>query len=182
MSTASLPARRTVVGRITAVYGVKGWVKIHSYTEPEENLFDYRPWYLTDPNGKEQQIVIDDYHLHGKGFTAHIKGVDDRNLAALYCQRDIRVDLGELPELPEGEYYWQQLTGLQVLSSYKGQAPLLLGEVSGLLETGANDVLVVAPCENSIDQRERLLPYVDAYVLKVDLDAGALLVDWDPDF
>lgn len=180
----SAQGSKTVVGKLTAVYGIKGWVKVHSYTEPMENIFNYLPWFLTGADGKSTgtQVVIDDHRVHGKGLVAHIKGIDDRDAAACLCQRLIAVDMGVLPTLPAGEYYWQELTGLQVMSRSDGEEPVLLGKVSGLMETGANDVLVVAPCEGSIDQRERLLPYVDAYVLEVDLGAGTMLVDWDPEF
>src|SRR6478735_6657045 len=164
---------KAVAGKLTSVYGIKGWVKVHSYTDPAEKIFSFSPWFLGENDSTP--IVIDDYR-------AHVKGVDDRDQAALLCQRMITVEMGELPVLPENEYYWQQLTGLQVLSSYNGNAPVLLGKVSSLMETGANDILVVTPCEGSIDQRERLLPYVDAYVLKVDLVAENMLVDWDPEF
>jgi 16S rRNA processing protein RimM len=180
----STQGKITVVGKLTAVYGVKGWVKVHAYTEPMDNIFNFSPWFLmgADGNTTGKQVIIDDHRIHGKGLVAHIKGVDDRDAAALLCQRLIAVDMGELPTLPEGEYYWQELTGLQVLSRYSAGQPVLLGKISSLMETGANDVLVVTPCEGSIDQRERLLPYVEAYVLEVDLDTGTMLVDWDPEF
>lgn len=175
---------KVVAGKLTSVYGVKGWVKVHSYTDPPEKIFTFSPWFLasTEEGSNHVPVVIDDYRPHGKGLVAHIKGVDDRDEAALLCQRLITVEMGELPKLPDGEYYWQQLTGLQVFSSYEGHPPVLLGKVSSLMETGANDILVVAPCEGSIDQRERLLPYVDAYVLKVDLATSSMFVDWDPEF
>lgn len=175
---------KSVAGKLTSVYGIKGWVKVHSYTEPMDKIFSFIPWQLlaAENSNSSTQVVIDAHRPHGKGFVAHIKGIDDRDQAALLCQRLIAVEMGELPALPEGEYYWQQLTGLQVLSNYEGKAPVLLGKVSSLMETGANDILVVAPCEGSIDQRERLLPYVDAHVLKVDLATGTMLVSWDPDF
>lgn len=179
-----ITGNRVTVGKLTSVYGIKGWVKVHSYTDPAENIFAFSPWLLVGSEGNHsiKTVVIDDHRVHGKGFVAHIKGVNDRDEAALLCQQMITVDMGELPQLPDGEYYWQQLTGLRVFSSYGGNATVLLGEISSLMETGANDILVVAPCENSIDQRERLLPYVDAHVLKVDLAAGNMLVDWDPEF
>ena len=84
----------------------------------------------------------------------------------------------ELPALGQGEYYWHQLQGLRVES--RGSC---LGQVDHLLETGANDVLVVKPCEGSIDSRERLVPWVQGqYVIAVDLEAGVIEVDWDPEF
>ncbi len=169
------------VGRITAVYGIKGWVKVHSYTEPQDNLFEYHPWFIKTKHGVKQ-IEIDEARPHGDAYVAHIVGVDDRDLAAAYTAADIAVERDLLPELEEGEFYWNQLEGLAVVSSFNGE-PERLGVVSKILETGANDVLVVQGDAQSIDQRERLIPYVpEQFVLSVDLDKGEILVDWDPEF
>lgn len=164
---------------------MKGWVKIHSYTDPADRIFQFDRWSLENNAAAQTAINIafDEYKQHGKGFVAHIKGIDDRTAAETICQRAILVGANALPELPEGEYYWQQLIGLRVISKQADDTqPLLLGEISSMMETGANDVIVVSPCAGSIDQRERLLPYVDVYVLKVDLENHQMLVDWDPDF
>lgn len=169
------------VGRITAVYGVKGWVKVHSYTEPQENLFEYHPWFLKTKHGVKK-IEIDEARPHGDAFVAHIVGVDDRDLAVQYTAADIAVERDLLPELDDGEYYWNQLEGLVVFTQF-GDVRQRLGVISKLMETGANDVLVVAGDAQSIDQRERLIPYVPGqFVLNVDLEAGEVLVDWDPEF
>ena len=169
------------VGRITSVFGVQGWVKIHSFTEPGDNLFEYAPWWLKTAHGVKQ-VEIDAYRPHGKGFVAHVKGVDDREQAALITAVDIAVERSELPALEQGEYYWHQLEGLAVFTRVAGNVQRL-GCVAKLMETGANDVLVVAPDRDSIDDRERLIPYVpEQFVLAIDLEAGSLEVDWDPEF
>lgn len=169
------------VGRITAVFGIKGWVKVHSYTEPQDNLFKYRPWLLKTPHGIKE-IEIDEARPHGDAYVAHIKGVDDRNLAETFTKCDIAVGREELAELDDGEFYWHQLEGLRVISQFEGQQ-LDFGVVSKILETGANDVLVVQGDSQSMDQKERLVPYVPGqFVLSVDLDAATILVDWDPEF
>jgi 16S rRNA processing protein RimM len=169
------------VGRITAVFGIKGWVKVHSYTEPQENLFEYHPWFLKTAHGVKQ-VEIDDARPHGDAFVAHIVGVDDRNLAMEYTAVDIAIERDQLADLDEGEYYWDQLQGLSVYTQFNGERQRL-GVVSKLFETGANDVLVVQGDSQSIDQRERLVPYVPGqFVLSVDLESGEILVDWDPEF
>lgn len=169
------------VGRITAVYGIKGWVKVHSYTEPQENLFEYHPWFLKTAHGIKE-IEIDEARPHGDAFVAHIVGVDDRDLAAQYTAADIAIERDMLAELDDGEYYWDQLIGLVVFTKHAGERQRL-GVVSKLMETGANDVLVIQGDDRSIDKRERLIPYVpEQFVVSVDISAGEMLVDWDPEF
>lgn len=169
------------VGRLTAVYGIKGWLKVHSYTEPAENLFEYQPWLLKTPHGIKQ-VEIDEVRPHGDAFVVHLVGVDDRDQAAAYTAVDIAVNRDQLPELDAGEYYWSQLEGLRVITVFQG-IEKDLGKVSKLFETGANDVLVVQGDDSSIDQKERLIPYVpDQFVLVIDLDKGEIRVDWDPEF
>ena len=172
------------LGRITTVFGVKGWVKVQSYTEPRENLLQYKTWWLKTRHGVKS-IEVDQgrtHGSHGQVLVVHIKGVDDCDLAREYCQVSVAVELDQLPELDDSEYYWHQLEGLQVVSDYDGQR-YEFGRVKGLLETGANDVLVVSACEGSIDDRERLVPYVpEQFVKSIDLQAGLIVVDWDPAF
>jgi 16S rRNA processing protein RimM len=166
-----------VIGRIRGVYGVRGWVKIHSYTEPMENLLQYGNCRIRRRQGWEA-VIIDAGKLHGKGLVAHIKGIDDREQAAALQDCDIAISPGELPELGREEYYWRQLQGLAVFCGDE-----LLGRVDHLLDTGANDVLVVRPCEGSRDGRERLIPWLrETVVRRVDLAAGSMEVDWDPEF
>jgi 16S rRNA processing protein RimM len=144
-------------------------------------LFEYHPWFLKTKHGVKQ-IEIDEARPHGDAFVAHIVGIDDRDLAAQYTAVDIAVERDLLPELEEGEYYWSQLEGLVVFTQFGGERKRF-GVISKIMETGANDVLVVAADAESIDQRERLIPYVpEQFVLSIDLEAGEMLVDWDPEF
>ncbi|WP_160153050.1 ribosome maturation factor RimM [Microbulbifer sp. ALW1] len=169
------------VGRITAVYGIRGWLKVHSFTEPMENILQFSQWWLQDAKsaGQWQSLDIDGGKRHGKGLIVHIKGVDDRDIAAQFCQRDIAVVRSEMPQLDEGEYYWHQLQGLQVVSQFEGREHRF-GEVVRLMETGANDVMVV---RGGDDGRERLIPYLPGeFITDVDLEAGVITVDWDPEF
>ncbi len=174
--------RTIILGRISGVFGVKGWVKVWSFTEPLERLLDYPVWSLRLPGGCEKHEV-DAGQRQGKGLVAHLAGCDDRELARRFVQAEIAVPEAAMPRLPEGEYYWYQLEGLRVLAQVGSDAPVLLGVLGHLFETGANDVMVVQPCEGSIDGRERMVPWVDGKViLGVDLGAGEIRVDWDPTF
>ncbi|MDP4652242.1 MAG: ribosome maturation factor RimM [Haliea sp.] len=173
-------AERLVVGRISGCYGIKGWVRIHSYTEPMENFLGFGGWKVHRRTGLEP-IEFEAGRRQGKGLVAHIRGVDDRDLAETFQGLEISVDSDKLPELEEGDYYWHQLQGLQVwCHTENGQ--VLLGEVDYLLETGANDVLVVKACEGGIDQRERLIPWLPGTTVRqVDVEAGLIEVDWFPE-
>ena len=160
------------VGEISGVFGIKGWVKVFSYTEPRENILSYSPWQLK--KGDQYKVIqVIDGQRQGKNVVVHLEGVDDRDAAASLTGWKIFIDRSQLPETHEDEYYWADLCGLKVITLDN----IELGVVDHLLETGANDVLVV------IGERERLIPFVlGQTVIKVDLDSGHLIVDWDPDF
>lgn len=168
-------------GRITAVYGIKGWVKVQSQTELPENLFHYQPWYLKTRHGvKPVELVA--WKPHGKGFVAQIKGTSDRNQAEQLCPVTIAIDKSDLESLDDGEYYWYQLEGLRVISLFEQQV-YDLGVVQRLLPTGSNDVLVVKGDKQSIDDKERLIPYIfDPFIRQISLNDGLIEVDWDPEF
>lgn len=167
-----------VVGKVSTVYGVKGWVKLYSFTEPLSNLLDYAELYIK--RGEQwQPITITEGRPHGKSLVAALEGVADREQARALTGCELAVSRSELPDLPEDEFYWHQLEGLRVLT----EDQQLLGVVDHMMATGANDVMAVSPCEGSIDQNERLLPYVPGvYVKTVNLDDGTIVVDWDPAF
>ena len=173
-------SNQLTAGKITGAYGIKGWVKIHSYTDPDENIMGFGSWML-QRRGALQAVEFDQWQRHGKGLVAHIAGVDDRTLAESYRGMEIVVEAGDLPPLEEGDFYWHQLQGLQVW----GREPetsddrVLLGSVDYLIETGANDVLVVKANADSIDDRERLVPYLPGdTIVRVSLEEGVIEVDW----
>jgi 16S rRNA processing protein RimM len=159
-----------VLGRIAGVYGVKGWVKVVSETDPPANILGYAPWRLSQ--GDRQWEVELEGRPHGKGVIAHLRGCDDRDQAARLVGATIAVDRERLPPAAEGEYYWTDLEGLRV----RNLQGIELGCVDHLFETGANDVMVVR------GERERLLPFIDSVILRVDLPGGLISVDWDADF
>lgn len=170
--TESGAERSIVVGRVTAVFGIKGFVKVASFTDPAENLLDYRPW-LLESDGRWQPVRVDAVQRHSKGFIARLDGCDDRDEADRFTGRDLAVPRSELPEAGPGEFYWFDLIGLEVMTP----AGKRLGRVTRIQETGANDVLVVEDRE-----REHLIPFVEKVVPDVDLATGRITADWDPDF
>ncbi|ADJ28924.1 ribosome maturation factor RimM [Nitrosococcus watsonii] len=164
--------RYVLVGRISGLYGVQGWLRVYSYTQSRDNILDYEPWYLRQ-NGAWQARRLMKGRVQGKGIVVALEGIDERDVAALWVGCEIAVHRNQLPPPEEGEYYWADLIGLQVIT-VQGE---VLGQVDRLLETGANDVLVVR------GERERLLPFLMGMIVKqVDLQQGLLTVDWDPDF
>jgi 16S rRNA processing protein RimM len=164
---------QVVVGEIVGVYGIKGWVKVKSFTEPRENLLAYQPWLLSDAQGREVTYKLCEGRMHGKGLIARLESVEDRDAAAAFMGYQIRVERDSLGTTEPGQYFWSDLCGLAVETA-DGVA---LGQVRSLIETGANDVLVVE------GERRRLIPFVQEQVVKsVDLDSGRVVVDWDPDF
>ena len=166
-----------VVGKITGCYGIKGWVKIHAYTDPQENFLGFGHWMLKR-RGALEPIEFDDGRRQGRGLVAHIAGVDDRTVAESYRGLEIAVQADSLPRLEEGDYYWSQLQGLHVWCR-AGDDKVLLGTVDYLIETGANDVLVVKASEDSIDEQERLIPYLFGDVVtRIDLEEAVIEVDW----
>lgn len=165
------------VGRIGAPHGVNGWVKVQSNTEPQDNLFAYAPLWLKTRHGV-RTVKLLDFQPHGKAWIAHFDQVNDRDQAAELTNVTIAIERQQMAQLDEGDYYWEQLIGLRVMADTGD-----LGEVVNLLETGANDVLVVKGDDNSVDRRERLIPFVtDQFITSIDLAAGQMQVDWDPEF
>ncbi len=168
-----MSARKDInVGRISGVFGVKGWFKVFSFTNPRENILSYSPW-LLKKGGEIKQLDVIDGALHGKAVIAQLDGIIDRDQAAGCVGWDIFITHNQLPETTEGEYYWSDLVGLKV-ETVEG---VQLGVVDSLLETGANDVLVVQ------GERERAIPFLQGQtIINIDLDAGTMIVDWDPEF
>ena len=175
MNTKPAPAEEMIVlGKIVSVHGIRGEVKVYSFTDPLDNLLDYRRWTLKRGNEVRQAELVQG-RVQGNVLVAKLKGLDDREIARTFAEFEILVPRSELPVLDDGEFYWSQLEGLRVIDQ-NGQ---LFGILDHMLETGANDVMVVKPCAGSLDDRERLLPYTDQCVQAVDLEAGERREGWD---
>lgn len=160
-----------MLGRISGVFGVRGWVKVFSYTDPREAVLDYESW-LLGHKGEWRPAKVAEGQRHGKTVVVRIDGFDDREQAATLIGSEIAVPKAALPEADEGHYYWSDLEGLQVVRSDGSE----LGKLAYLLETGTHDVMVIQ------GEKERLVPFVkDEIVLDVDLENGLITVDWEWD-
>lgn len=168
-----------VVGRLGAVYGIKGWLKVQSFTDDAESLFEYSPW-LISQHGVWREVRVSGWRRHNNGLVCKLENIDLREDAQALTGADIAINPQALPDLPDGEYYWSDLIGCLVanLNGYQ------MGEVTELMETGSNDVLVVkAKLNDAYGMKERLIPFLEGQVIKkIDLHNRAIEVDWDPDF
>lgn len=164
--------REVTLGRISGLHGVRGWIKVLSYTDPPHSIGNYPNWVLQLPDAR-REANVEQVQQDGNRIRAKLAGIDDRDLAAAWVGASIVVDRQQLPPTADGEYYWADLVGLEVIAE-GGQS---LGRVTRLMETGANDVLVVS------GDRERLIPWLPGSVIQeVDLENGRLRVDWEQDF
>jgi 16S rRNA processing protein RimM len=166
-----------VIGKIGAPYGVKGWVKITTYTDEIEGVFNYSPWLL---GADEKEYTVDHWRTHNKGVVVKLVGVETRDDAESIKNLDISIKAEQLPQLAEDEFYWRELVGMKVVTD-KGYD---LGVVKELFETGANDVMLVRANPNDgFGQKERMLPFLFEQVVKqVDKQGRTITVDWDPGF
>tara|TARA_B100001013_G_scaffold138084_1_gene81328 strand:- start:133 stop:666 length:534 start_codon:yes stop_codon:yes gene_type:complete len=161
-----------IVGRIGGVYGVKGWLKISSFTRPNDNILSYTPW-LLEIDGIWQETNLEEFQIRGERLLIKILGIDNPEDASQYVNCDVAIKHEQLPTLNKGEYYWRDLIGLKVLN----QDEVELGVVSEIIETGANDVFVVTG--NGESETRVLIPYVmDIYVKRIDLITQTIHIDW----
>ena len=168
LSGSAAPAY-VLCGHISGVYGVRGWVKIYSYTRPIDNLLQYRPWQLRT-DGDSSLHELESSRRTQRGLIAKLRGIDDRDQAEALRGQKIWIDAAQFPTLPKGEYYHRQLLGLAAFDQ-QGEA---LGTVDQILETGAHDVLLVR------GEQEYLIPYAPGEtVLKIDLSQGRIDLRWD---
>lgn len=157
-----------LIGRIAGIYGIKGWIKVISYTRPPEKILSYTPWYIQHADGLQEMAVCDGAGA-GRSLRAALQGITDRDLARALIGSDIYIQRSQLEDLPNGQYYWADLLGLEVVNT----AGRVLGVLEEIYETGANDVMVVQG-----DERH-LIPLVwEQYLLDVDLGQGIIRVDW----
>ena len=168
-----------VVGTLGAVYGVKGWMRINSFTETMDSIFHYSPWFI-QVGGSLQELKVINWRPHTKSYVAQLEGINSPEQAQRLVNQEILIDTHQLLDLDEGDYYWKDLMGCEVinLDGYH------MGVVTEILETGSNDVLrVKANKKDAYGKQERLIPFVDEqFIVAIDLHTKKIQVNWQPDF
>jgi len=161
------------MGKISGHFGVKGWLKVYSYSEPMEQILNYKKWFL-QKNKQWQVYNIEQGRRQGKTVVVKLAGFDSNEQAAVLIGQKIAIQHQQLPKKSKQDYYWVELIGLDVYN----QDNIYFGQVKRLFETGSNDVMEVETAEES-----RLIPYIEDQVIQqIDLKKNRIEVDWDADF
>jgi 16S rRNA processing protein RimM len=163
--------KRLLIGQINGLFGVQGWVKLFSYAHPRKNILSYQPWHIK-VDGVWTTLDIVKGREQGKTIVAQLKDVVDREDSRRYIGVELYIEKSQLPQLAQGEYYWDELTGLEVINNQG----IILGTISYLVDTGANNVMVVN------GKKEHWVPYIEPFLISIDMDKRQILVDWDEDF
>ncbi|MFN7856468.1 MAG: ribosome maturation factor RimM [Acidovorax sp.] len=183
LAPAELPADAVEVGRIADAWGVKGWFKVLSHSSSPQALFSAKTWYLQPsdrgPRAFAGTVVLPIRQAkdHSDTVVAWAQGIDDRNAAEALRGARIFIPRSSFPATTEDEYYWVDLIGLAVFN----REGVDLGEVRELMSTGPQTVLVLG-YEEQGKPKERMIPFVSAFVDKVDRPARRITVDWQPDY
>lgn len=162
--------RAVVLGRVGAPFGVHGWVKVTSYTDPAAGIVAYGSWDLVRAGQTERRTVLE-WKRAGRALAVRLEGVGSREAAQALTGCEVQVDRAELPPTTPGEYYWHDLMGLEAVN----REGVSLGRVDSVMELPAHPVLVLK------GDRERLVPLVPQRLVAVDFDAGRVTLDWHPD-
>jgi len=167
-----MDSKKITLGRIGDAFGVKGWLHVHSFTEPADNIFHYAHWQIRayqKNNATWRPIEIESHKPHGSAFIVKFKGYEDRDQALLLKNHTIATDRTALPELKDNEYYWSDLVGLEVINT-NGES---FGVVDYLFETGANDIIATK------GKKTHYIPYIKQVIKSIDLEKKIILVEWE---
>ncbi|MEE9309798.1 MAG: ribosome maturation factor RimM [Cocleimonas sp.] len=179
-----MPAERSLqyilLGEISGVSGLKGWVKVFSHTSPRLQITEYKQWFLQKKGDDQwEAVTLKGGKTQGKNIIASIDGVQYRDQAEALIGSTIAVSSDQLEKLSEGEYYWKDLIGLNV----ENTEGVKLGKIDWLFNTGSNDVITIKGKNAEGENGEHLVPYIiDDYVVSVSLEDSLMVVNWDPDF
>jgi len=175
-----LPADYILLGEVSGVSGLKGWVKVFSHTSPRLQITEYKQWFLKKKGSDQWQTVkVKDGKVQSKNIIASIEGVQYRDQAEALIGSTIAVSSDQLEKLSEGEYYWKDLIGLNVENTEGVQ----LGKIDWIFNTGSNDVISIKGKNAEGENVEHLVPYIiDDYVISISLEGSLMVVNWDPNF
>lgn len=158
-----------VVGRFGRIFGIRGWLRLNSFTVPQENILTMVPWLIRTPSGL-QPLFFDEYKIHSGSILVRLRDCDSVAQAKMYVNVDVIVTYAQFPKLPVGEYYWVDLEGLRVINTQGVE----FGHIKELMATGSNDVLVVSGLTGT-----QLIPYLSHTIVDVNLTDKLVTVDWD---
>lgn len=174
----SQPSDYILLGSISGVHGVKGWLKVFSHTVPRLKITEYKQWFIRKGKDEWSTINLLDGRIQGKNIIVLLEGVSDRNQVEALIGTEIAIQGNQLEKLSNDEYYWRDLIGLSVETTQG----IKLGKIDWLFNSGSNDIIVVKD-KLDADVKERMIPYLrDNIVKSIDLKKSLMIVDWDPDF
>ena len=164
--------RRIEVGRLGAAHGVRGWLRVQSFTDPPQRLFDWKLWRLQPEQGAAREVKLLEARPQGNGWIARLEGIEERNAASRLTGQMILVEREALPPAEGREHYRDDLVGFEA----KNLEGALLGVVDHFIDTPGNAVMVIRGA------REYLVPVTAQHLLKVNKESRSLIVDWPEDF
>jgi len=158
---------KIIVGRLGDAFGIAGWSHLHSFTDPHDNIFNYKNWQIEKKPNQFEPLKLESYKPHGNGYIVKIPNCNDRDQALLLKGKSIAIERSELPALKKNEYYWSDLIGLNVVNT-EGKS---LGAIDYLFETGSNDVIVT--------KTRQFIPYLKSVIIEIDLKKQTMIVNWE---
>ena len=161
-----------VLGRVAGAHGIRGWLRVMSFTEPEEALLDYSPWQLRSADGNQQAYAVRDAAVAGRVLRVALEGIDDRNAAERLNGCEIVVARSALPAAGEREYYQHDLVGCRVVNTDGAE----LGELMHFAEGAASPLMVIK------GRVERWIPAAPPHLRRVNLAERLVVVDWPEDY
>jgi 16S rRNA processing protein RimM len=162
--------KKIYLGNITGVHGIKGWLKIQSFSSPPENILNYPSWIINN-QGEENFYSIEQGRKQNNKIVVKLEKIDDRNTAEFLINSKIQIQRSDLPKLSNENYYWSDLVGLSVLNSEEK----VIGKIESLIETGANDVMVII----TLKDERILIPFVMHEIIKeVNVELNYIKIDW----
>jgi len=184
-SGVQVPDDLAQVGFVYGAYGVAGWVRIRPFSEDADALLTVKTWWIDKPSLRA--VEVKQCKLHGGDVVAQLVGVNDRNMSEALKGAAVSIPSSQFPTLSDDEFYWTELIGLDV-ENLQGEQ---LGTVTDMMSNGPQSILRIQPAlvpapagevDPEVAAQERLIPFVEAFIIKVDKAAKKITVDWGLDY